>query len=112
MGGDPFPRGVERLLSKQETQCLISIVSGWEIVLKPKLGLTAGDVESAIREMGALLLPIKFKHLAGLSDLATLTDHRDPFDRMLIAQALVEDVPIVTSDSRFSDYRGLRVVWD
>lgn len=112
MGGDRLPRGAERLLSKPDTQCLVSVVSGWEIVLKPKLSLTAMDVEGAIRAMDALLLPIKFKHLNALSELPLLLDHRDPFDRMLIAQALVEEVPIVTSDSRFSDYRGLRVIWD
>jgi PIN domain nuclease of toxin-antitoxin system len=37
--------------------------------------------------------------------------HRDPFDRMLIATALAEDIPVVTSDRRFKDYRGLRVIW-
>lgn len=80
--------------------------------MKAKLGVSAADVEAAIDEMGAALLPIKFRHLNELSHLPFYEDHRDPFDRMLIAQALAEDVSIVTSDMRFANYKRLRVLWD
>lgn len=111
MCGGPLPRSVKRVLDKPNTACHISIITGWEIVLKPKLGRTVSDFETAIVDMGATLLPIKVQHLNQLSQLP-LGDHRDPFDRMLIAQALAEDLTIVTSDSRFAGYKRLHVLWD
>jgi PIN domain nuclease of toxin-antitoxin system len=62
--------------------------------------------------MGASVLPVGFRHLDELSRLPIRDDHRDPFDRMLIAQALAEDLEIVTSDRRFEGYKRLRVVWE
>ncbi|MGH9612613.1 MAG: type II toxin-antitoxin system VapC family toxin [Bryobacteraceae bacterium] len=112
IAGSPLPHATGRVLARQNTLLLVSIVTGWEIIMKPKLNLGAADVEAAIGEMGATLLPIKFDHLNRLSHLPFYEDHRDPFDRMLIAQALIEDTPIVTSDARFSRYKGLRVLWD
>jgi PIN domain nuclease of toxin-antitoxin system len=110
--GTPLHRPVERVLSKRETERLVSIVTGWEIMIKPKLGISAADFEAAIDEMGAMLLPIRFKHLSELAHLPFYENHKDPFDRMLIAQAIAEDVSIVTSDMRFDDYKRLRVLWD
>src|SRR3954467_8976348 len=112
MTGSPLPRPVERLLTKQSTELVVSIVTGWEIVMKPKLQRSATDVEAAIQEMGAVLLPIKFKHLNEFSNLPFHQDHKDPFDRLLIAQALAEDLPIATNDTRFANYKGLRTLWD
>ena len=112
MNDKPLPRTLERLLMKQSTELIVSIVTGWEIVMKPKLQRSATDVEAAIQEMGAVLLPIKFKHLNEFSNLPFHEDHKDPFDRMLIAQALAEDLSIATSDTRFAGYKGLRTLWD
>ena len=111
MAGTPLPRPVERELSRQQTQTLVSIVTAWEIVMKSALHRSAADVEKAMIELGATLLPIKFAHLDELSRLPLFDHHRDPFDRMLIAQALAEDVPIVSSDMRFESYKSLRVLW-
>ena len=112
MNDSPLPRTVERLLMRSSTELTVSIVTGWEIVMKPKLDRSAMHVEAAIEEMGAVLLPIKFKHLNELSHLPVYEDHRDPFDRMLIAQAFAEGLSIITSDMRFTGYKGLRVLWD
>ncbi len=59
MAGSPFSRAAGRVMARQNTQLLISIVIGWEIIVKPKLNLGAADIEAAIGEMGAMLLPIK-----------------------------------------------------
>lgn len=107
-----LPTGVQRLLEKQSTQTFVSIVTGWEIVMKPKLGLSAADVEAGIAAMGAIALPVRFRHLDELFALPTDGYHRDPFDRMLIAQALAENLSIVSSDTRFGGYKRLRVIWD
>src|SRR5215217_6355673 len=96
LNDNTIPRSLERLLMKQSTEIVVSIVTGWEIVLKPKLKYSATDVEAAVQEMGAVLLPIKFKHLNEFSNLPFHEDHKDPFDRMLIAQALAEDLSIAS----------------
>ena len=112
MAATPLPRGVQRLMARQSTVAHVSIVTGWEIVMKPHLGVSSADVEAGVAAMGASVLPIRFRHLDELSHLPIRGDHRDPFDRMLIAQALAEDLEIVTSDTRFDGYNRLRVVWE
>ena len=112
MAGTPLPRRVERLLGKSGNETYISMVTVWEIVLKPKLNLTPPAVESGIAAMGAAILPIRFQHMDKLAALPENGDHRDPFDRMLISQALAEDLSIVSSDQRFGDYKNLRVIWN
>ena len=111
IAGKPLPKSVERLLAKADTECFISIVTGWEIILKAQLGLSPQDFDVAISEMGAALMPIRFKHLNELFRLPYVQDHRDPFDRMLIAQAIAEELPIVSNDTRFPSYNRLRVIW-
>jgi PIN domain nuclease of toxin-antitoxin system len=110
--GSPVPLPVERALNSRDTECFVSIVTAWEIAIKHSLGLSATDVESGIGRMSAILLPITFQHLDELSRLPLYTNHRDPFDRLLIAQAITEDLSIVSSDVRFGTYKRLRVLWD
>lgn len=108
----PLPRRAERLLQKADTKMYLSVVSVWEIVMKPRLGISALQAEEAIHAMGAVLLPIRIRHLDELSRLAVNGDHKDPFDRILISQALAEGFPLVSSDDRFPAYRRLTVLWD
>jgi PIN domain nuclease of toxin-antitoxin system len=56
------------------------------------------------------MLPFTTAHAQRLFYVPLFADHRDPFDRMLIATALAEDVPMVTTDRQFKRYRGLRVL--
>jgi PIN domain nuclease of toxin-antitoxin system len=112
LNDSPLPRSLDRLLAKHNTELFVSVVTGWEIVMKPKLKYSAADIEAAIEEMGAVLLPIKFNHLNEFSNLPFRDNHKDPFDRMLIAQALAEDLSIASSDTRFAGYKGLRTLWD
>jgi PIN domain nuclease of toxin-antitoxin system len=112
MGDRPLTRVAERVLNRSDTQRFVSIVTAWEIAIKHSLSVSATDVEAGIAAMPATLLPIKFQHLDQLSRLPLYTNHRDPFDRLLIAQAIAEDLSIVSSDMRFGNYKGLRVLWD
>jgi PIN domain nuclease of toxin-antitoxin system len=73
LNDSPLPRSLDRLLTKQSTELVVSIVTGWEIVMKPKLKYSAADVEDAIEEMGAVLLPIKFRHLNEFSSVIAQT---------------------------------------
>lgn len=82
----------------------VSAVSAWEISIKKALGrLTApDDLEHQIQAGGFTPLPVTIAHAIAAGQLAR--HHDDPFDRMLIAQALAEGLTIVTRDKRFSDY--------
>ena len=93
-----------------ENEILVSVASLWEITIKRRLGKLAfaEDFETVLNEERFGLLGISFQHLRRLDTLPPL--HRDPFDRLLIAQALAEGVPIVSGDSEFAAY-GTMLIW-
>ena len=93
---------------------LVSAASAWEISTKHRLGKLP-DAGEAVGNLPALLrtarmetLPITVEH--ALAAGALPGPHRDPFDRMLIAQSRLEDLPMVTSDPVFCRYSA-RTVW-
>lgn len=95
-----------------ETTVLVSAVCAWEIAIKHGAGkLDAADLvtnfEPRLASDGFAELPITVTHAirAGLLK----ESHKDPFDRMLIAQAQCEDIPVVTTDRRFEDYEVQRI---
>ena len=90
----------------------ISVVSLTEIAVKQTRGkLTFGkaDALTGVADLRLRILPYAADHSFRLFDLPT--HHADPFDRQIIAQALVEGVPIVTPDESFNLYQGLKVIW-
>jgi len=82
----------------------VSAVSEWEAAIKVGLGkLTIpGPLEPAVEESGFEKLSITFEHASAVATLPP--HHRDPFDRMLIAQAQAEGLTVVTHDPRFEAY--------
>ena len=66
-------------------------------------------IQQAIQDLDLRILPYTANHALELFDLPQ--HHGDPFDRQIIAQALSEKIPVVTSDEKFSLYKGLKVVW-
>jgi PIN domain nuclease of toxin-antitoxin system len=92
----------------------LSVASVWEILIKVqsgKLNLPRPAVPYVLRKLaenGIEMLPISIDHLLALERLPM--HHRDPFDRMLIAQSLEENLPIVTSDPLFARY-DVRLIW-
>lgn len=95
----------------EEGDVLVSIASLWEIAIKSALRKlhTPDDLPKRIVELGFELLPIAPQHTWHVRELPH--HHRDPFDRMLIAQARLERLPILTADPAFADY-DVTVVWD
>ena len=89
---------------------LISAATLWEIVVKRGVGKLrfADDLQQVIQEETFQLLPIEFAHLRELESLPRL--HRDPFDRILIAQAMAEQIPLVTND-RFAQGYAVQTFW-
>ena len=87
---------------------VISLVSLWEIQIKQQLGKLQLDLpwrqmlDTQQQDNGLLLLPIEIKHISALEKLPSI--HRDPFDRLLIAQALQENMIILSADAVFTQY--------
>lgn len=82
----------------------VSVASVWEIQIKKALGKLEApdDIRDAVDGSGFALLPIKVEHALAVGQLPA--HHRDPFDRMLIAQALTEDLVLVSADPQMSKY--------
>ncbi|HSZ61844.1 MAG TPA: type II toxin-antitoxin system VapC family toxin [Terriglobales bacterium] len=90
----------------------LSAVSLSEIAIKAALGklrITAAVARRAVEDLGIRVLPYTADHAFELFDLPL--HHGDPFDRQIIAQALSEKIPILTSDEKFSLYKGLKLIW-
>ena len=93
------------LISSGDAQLWFSVASLWEISIKHrigKLGVTAAQVAAQLPLARISVLPIKVIHLTELERLPLL--HRDPFDRMLLAQAMVESAQLMTNDAILSGY--------
>lgn len=101
-------------ISNQENDIFFSIVSAWEIVIKAQIGkLPLPDspdiyIPSRLSHYGFQTVTITMKDVPQIWQLET--HHNDPFDRLLIAQAQVRNLPIITADSKFSLY-DVTVIW-
>ena len=92
---------------------VLSVVSYWEVVIKArKGGLKIADPVNwwarATEQLGGEILSIRTPHVSALAGLPQI--HRDPFDRMLIAQAAVEGTALVSGDEQIGKY-AVKVVW-
>ena len=106
---EQLTRPARTALEEAENEVLVSVVSGWEIALKRALGKLEApdDLEAAIRMQGFEPLLMTFHHAAQAGRLPP--HHRDPFDRMLIAQAQAEGLVLVTRDPDIPRY-GVRTL--
>jgi PIN domain nuclease of toxin-antitoxin system len=97
-------------LSDPVNDVLVSTASVWEIAIKRALGKLGApdDLPEHIEAQGFGWLAVQAEHAWRVGDLPT--HHRDPFDRLLVAQALVEQIPIVSADARFAAY-GVDTRW-
>ena len=105
---------VREIIGDGENELFLSTASGWEMAIKARLGRLElpEDIEHFIPEQMALnaisSLPVRMSHALHVYKLPNY--HRDPFDRMLIAQARLEELPILTVDSQISRY-SVKVIW-
>ncbi len=83
---------------------VVSAVSAWEVSIKQAAGRLEApeDLESALAEQGLVPLPVTMSHALHAGRLPLY--HSDPFDRMIVAQAVLEDLTIVTRDRAFQPY--------
>jgi len=97
------------LIEDQDNQLIYSAVSLWEIAIKNGLGRPDFQVDPRLLRRGLLdngydELPMTGDHAAAIGNLPSL--HADPFDRMLVAQSMVEGILLLTSDSIVARYPG------
>jgi len=102
------------LLTSLDIEVLVSAASAWEIATKVRIGKLPGaeafaaDLNTRIKRLGFLGLAVTLEHgqRAGLLP----GTHKDPFDRMLIAQAQAENLPLISNERIFDAY-GIRRIW-
>jgi PIN domain nuclease of toxin-antitoxin system len=106
--------GARRLIENGRNELVVSAASAWEIATKVRLGkLPTGeelvaDFDRYLAQLGCDALPISINHAVRAGGLGG--EHRDPFDRMLIAQAQTEGLPVISNDRIFDAYH-VRRVW-
>ena len=117
VSGDPRLPMATRELMQRSTQLIFSPISFWEMAIKQSLGRAdfqlgkkwASRIESELRFNSAIKLDLEIRHCERVETLPW--HHRDPFDRLLIAQAMEEDLTLLSRDRRFHHY-DLAVAWD
>ncbi len=95
---------IREVITNPENLIFVSAISAWEISIKQSLGklIAPTNLEEALRFSRLEVLAMTLAHGIKVADLPMY--HKDPFDRMLIAQALVEDLTIITVDQKFKFY--------
>lgn len=109
--GDParLPRAALRILADEGQQLVFSAASLWEIVIKKSLArrdfeIDARRLRRGLLDHGYRELPVTSEHALAVDSLPPL--HKDPFDRMLIAQAQLEGLTLLTADAQVAKYPG------
>jgi len=94
----------------------VSVISFWEIAIELSLGKITlnesfNDIEARFNDTRLILLPISIGDTVQLQSLPIHKDHKDPFDRLLIAQPITRSMPIVSIDSKF-DWYSVQRMWN
>ena len=120
IGDNPkLPARAKELIMDPDNTVYFSAVSTWEVMMKHEaphtnLSLTAADFIAYCEESGYFQLNMTSKHVAAASQLDTAEaekhNHKDPFDRLLLAQAKAENYSFVTHDSKFDYYNEKCVI--
>jgi PIN domain nuclease of toxin-antitoxin system len=115
INSDRLPPKIRQLLTDARNLVHISPVSVWEISLKHKLGrpnpppFCGREALRLLELIGCRVLPVAAAHAAAVDDLPPL--HGDPFDRLLVAQALTEPMRLVTADRHVAAYSDTFITW-
>ena len=102
-GSSLSQRGLESMLSAEKL--FLSIVSLWEMAIKIKINKlqiksSIQAIEQNCRTQGIEIVPVKSAHADMTLELPLLDDHKDPFDRLILATSIVENIPLITTDNR------------
>lgn len=102
-------KSAQKLIADEENELSFSVASIWEFAIKyakapDQFDISPNELREGLLENGYFELEISGKHVLAIPNLPTL--HGDPFDRVLIAQAMIEGITLLTSDERVSQYPG------
>lgn len=101
-----------KIIENNENEILVSVVSAWELAIKKDNVIETDDLEKFIKESclrhKLTLVSPKLNHVCKVKGLPF--HHKDPFDRLLIATAIDEGYPIITSDTKIPKYK-IKVIW-
>jgi len=105
-----LPEKARDLIEDLDNTIVFSTVSIWEVAIKtgrarPDFAINARELRENLLENGYEELPVLGQHAAAVSDLPDI--HKDPFDRILVAQAFVEGISLITADKTVARYGGL-----
>ncbi len=112
-GDKKIPKSVKDIISNINESCYLSAASLWEITIKLqigklKLGIPLNELFEFVTRNQIEVIPINFEHLITLAELPK--NHTDPFDRIIISQAIVENLEIITKDKEFKKYDA-KIKW-
>lgn len=105
LAGDPRVEHLQARIVDDDNEVYVSAASFWEVAIKASIGKLDVDVaqlREAARDSGYLELPVLGAHTEHLAGLPAI--HKDPFDRMLVAQAKAEPMRLLTSDQLLAQY--------
>ena len=104
LSGSGLVASAQKLIMDVDSQVYVSVVSVWEIIIKQRIGKlkTKQCPEDWIEKCGFMVLDVSIKHLRALRKLPYY--HKDPFDRLLAAQAIWEDLWFMTRDPQVARY--------
>lgn len=111
VAGSPLLKPAVRRAIASADQVFVSAASIWEVAIKAQLGKIEADPDelvAAIETSGFMELPVRAAHAAGVARLAL--HHSDPFDRLLVAQAIAEPLKLLTADAVLAKYSDIVVV--
>ena len=97
-----------QLLADEKNELYLSVVSAWEVVIKARLGKleVVGEpddfIRTCLKKQRIFSLETRLNHVLAVANLSM--EHRDPFDRLLVAQAYVEKLPLMSGDERLRSY--------
>jgi PIN domain nuclease of toxin-antitoxin system len=114
VGDERLSRVAAEILEAKDSNRCVSVASAWEVAIKLNLGRLSGissldELFDYLYEVNVRVLDIHFPHLQQYTALP-LENHRDPFDRMIVAQALADDLFLVSADAKLDAY-GVRRIW-
>ena len=105
---DRIPESIGKLLLDRDTKTFFSMASAWEIAIKYNLGKLSlknnleGFLDRYANSKRVTILNISIAHVQNTANLPL--HHRDPFDRLIISQSIVERMPIISADTKFDEY--------
>jgi len=110
------PKQVLNIIQEPENIILFSQISLFEISIKQKIGklhsqITTQEMYHQGIKDGFTFVDIRNQHIYKYDHIPFMEHHRDPFDRLLIATAMVEDAIILSNDSNFKLYHSIKVLW-